>query len=78
MAHWDIGALVGGRYTVERALGEGGSARTYAAVDASGRRVTLKVARSRDRGAGLAAEMALLAGLYHPNIVRPLDLFDES
>ena len=79
MAQWDTGTVVGGRYALERLVGEGATARTWAAIDAAtGRRVTLKIARSRERGAGLGEEMALLAGLYHPNLVRPLELFEEA
>ena len=74
MAQWDMGRVLGGRYQVERALGEGGASRAYLALDrVRGAAVVLKVARRKAEGPLLRAEVELLRGLSHPNLVAALD-----
>src|SRR5688572_10449164 len=65
---------IGGRYTVEQVLGEGGMASVYRVSDlATGRVLALKQLRS-DASAKIALlfarEYHTLASLRHPNIVR--------
>jgi serine/threonine-protein kinase len=67
-----------GEYTIRRVLGEGGMGRVYEAEERlSQRRVALKVLRSEiarsEAGRRLfLTEMAILAQLDHPNVVRSL------
>src|SRR5262245_25386185 len=67
-----------GAYRIERLLGEGGMGKVYEAEERlSGRRVALKVlrpelARSEPGRRLFENEMAILAGLDHPNVVRCL------
>lgn len=73
---FEPGSLVLGRYRVERLLGEGGAARTHAAVDeVIGRRVVLKALRP-DHGsmAELLREARALAAVRHPNVVGLIDV----
>lgn len=70
-----IGALVGGRYRVVRALGEGGMGEVYVAVqEVLGREVALKLIRSDLAQSAKALqrftlEATTLSQLSHPNIV---------
>src|SRR4051812_48188909 len=71
-------AQVSERYTIERQLGEGGSAIVYLARDVRyDREVAIKVLRP-DLGLPMGAtrfnlEIRLLAGLQHPNVLPLLD-----
>ncbi len=70
-----------GRYVVEREIGRGGAARVFAAVDAAGRRVALKVLHPQ-LAASVAAdrflrEIQFIEGLAHPRIARLMD-FGEA
>jgi serine/threonine-protein kinase len=76
----DLNAALEGRYTVERAIGEGGMATVYLAADLRhGRNVAMKVLRP-DLAAALGAdrfhaEIRTTANLLHPHI---LPLFDSG
>jgi hypothetical protein len=67
------GEIVAGRFEVVSALGAGGSATVYRAVDRrTGGAVAVKIAplEGREQARRFAREVALLAGLDHPAIVR--------
>jgi predicted ATPase len=77
-----VGALLDGKYHVEREIGRSGMGAVYLAEQrALGRRVAIKVLHARGR-ASLEAqrqfrrEARMLARLDHPNIVRIYDLGD--
>jgi serine/threonine protein kinase len=80
------GAVVGGRYVVERRLGAGGMGAVYAARDREhGERVALKVIQARsahelDALRRFVDEARAAAHLSHPGIVRvlALELGDEG
>lgn len=72
-----VQAVIGSRYTLERELGRGGSARVFLARDASGSRVALKVLHpellvsiAADR---FLREIRLASQLKHPHIAPLLD-----
>lgn len=73
------GTLVGGRYRIERQLGEGAMGEVYRGFDQSlERRVALKVIRHDRRGRGMSAERFMreakvAARLRHPGAV---DIYD--
>ena len=74
----DSGRLVAGRYRLGPALGSGGMATVYGAVDESlGRRVAVKLFHADLANAGderrQAEEVSLLAGLNHPALVTLFD-----
>lgn len=69
------GAVILGRYRVTRLLGEGAQGRAYEAVDRkSGEKVVLKATA----GDEALREARILRELRHPNIVRFVDIQDES
>lgn len=74
-----IGTIIGGRYRIEQAVGQGGMAYVYLAGDLSAKRsVALKVMRDELSGdpefiRRFATEARAAASLDHPNIVRVLD-----
>ncbi|MEZ4250920.1 MAG: protein kinase [Polyangiales bacterium] len=74
-----IGAVLGGKYRIERKLGEGGMGAVYAAVqEPLGRKVALKVllpvlARDVTLVSRFQREAELAASLGHPNIVQVTD-----
>lgn len=75
------GDVVGGRYRVDRLLGQGGMARVYAATDeVLGREVAVKVFAVGDVGEDLAGdrETRLLASLNHPGLVTVFDAGAEQ
>ena len=72
--------LVGGRYRLAEAIGRGGNATVYAALDIlTGERIALKRLRchsdasASQRYAQLRREYQLLAELLHPSIIRAYD-----
>jgi serine/threonine protein kinase len=72
-----INTTLAGRYTAEREVGKGATARIYQARNAAGRTVALKVLRPEllvsveaDR---FVREISLASQLNHPNIARLLD-----
>jgi len=74
------GALIGGRYTVEHALGKGGMGTVYAVRDVStGRRVALKCLQreaAQENGPAAALfqrEYHTLAHLKHPRVIQVHD-----
>ncbi len=74
-----IGTRVAGRYRLVRALGAGGTAEVFAAVDeALNREVAVKLLRTRLAPgaslAGAAGEFHVLATLSHPGLVAVSDL----
>ncbi|MEZ4461529.1 MAG: protein kinase [bacterium] len=62
-----------GPFTRIRTLGAGGGAKVFAALDAQGREVAVKVPHTQVAGQPLDREIAAAAHLDHPNIVRVLD-----
>jgi eukaryotic-like serine/threonine-protein kinase len=79
MAEVAEGAVVDGRYTIERRIGSGGMADVYCAQDAQlGRQIALKVlhrrfARDREFVERFRREASAAAGLQHPNVVGVFD-----
>ncbi|MFN8637873.1 MAG: serine/threonine-protein kinase [Dehalococcoidia bacterium] len=74
-ADFEPGALLEGRYRVDRRLALGGSSLVHAATDVRlGRPVALKIALTIEGGPQLEREGALLATLAHPRVVRLLDV----
>ena len=79
MAEVAEGAVVDGRYTIERRLGSGGMADVYCAEDSQlGRQIALKVlhrrfARDREFVERFRREASAAAGLQHPNVVGVFD-----
>lgn len=79
----DTGRLVAGRYRLGAALGSGGMATVYGAVDESlGRSVAVKIFHADLANAGderrQAEEISLLAGLNHPALVMLFDAGRDS
>ncbi len=74
-----MGAVLGGRYRIERPLGAGAMGSVYSAVqDGLGRKVAIKVlhgslAAERDAVARFQREAQAAAALGHPNIVQVID-----
>lgn len=69
-------ALIGGRWRLERLIGQGGMSDVYRAVDEpGGGAVALKIVRSSDPELArrLAKEAKALAGFDHPGLVRMFD-----
>jgi serine/threonine-protein kinase len=79
MAEVAEGAVVDGRYTIERRLGSGGMADVYCAADSQlGRQIALKVlhrrfALDREFVERFRREASAAAGLQHPNVVGVFD-----
>ena len=75
----NLGALFGGKWRLERALGVGGMGRVYVARhESTGRPVALKVIKgegtaSPELAARFVRETQALAALSHPNVVTFLD-----
>jgi serine/threonine protein kinase len=72
---YEQGAVVGGRYVIERVVGEGGAAVVFRARELStGRAVALKVVRETGEAAraNLSRERDALARVCHPRVVRLL------
>ena len=70
------GAVVSGRFAVERLAGSGGMGSVYRAVDQTpGAAVALKILHAQDLHGRerFENEARLLAGLEHPGIVRYVD-----
>ncbi len=64
------GEVIGGRFTIERALGTGGMGTVYAASDQTlGRTVAIKVHHAAGGGVRLRREAIAMARLAHPNVV---------
>jgi serine/threonine protein kinase len=78
------GSVGGGRYSIVRALGEGGLGTVYEAVDVlMAKRVAIKVMRSSliDRDGArerLLLEASTTARIGHPNVVKILDVLQEQ
>ena len=74
-----MGALLGGRYRIDRPLGSGAMGSVYSAVqDGLGRKVAIKVlhgnlAADRDAVVRFQREAQSAAALGHPNIVQVID-----
>lgn len=74
-----LGAIIDGRFRIERLLGRGGMGAVYRGIQLSvGREVAVKVLRSEliDREVALERfyrESKIISGLSHPNIVRLVD-----
>src|SRR3954447_24730375 len=79
MAEVTEGAVVDGRYTIERRLGSGGMADVYCAADSQlGRQIALKMlhrrfARDQEFVERFRREASAAAGLQHPNVVGVFD-----
>src|SRR3982751_2566772 len=79
MAEVAEGAVVDGRYRIQRRIGSGGMADVYCAEDAQlGRDVAIKVlhrrfARDREFVERFRREASAAAGLQHPNVVAVFD-----
>ncbi len=78
----DVGALVAGRYRLERHLGEGGMGTVWAATHVVTRRsVAMKflrraVAHKVELRARFLREAQAASALRHPNVVEVMDVFD--
>ena len=72
-----IGAVLAGRYRLERVLGAGGMGAVYEAVDPEGRRFAVKVLLGISGGheelARFAREARIMSTLDHPHLTRVLD-----
>src|SRR3954447_214871 len=79
MAEVTEGAVVDGRYTIERRLGSGGMADVYCAADSQlGRQIAIKLlhrrfARDQEFVERFRREASAAAALQHPNVVSVLD-----
>ncbi|HMJ12287.1 MAG TPA: serine/threonine-protein kinase [Polyangiaceae bacterium] len=80
-----IGKTLGGRFVVERLLGEGGMGAVYAAQEVNTQeRVALKVvhaelaARHKEHVSRFVQETLAAALVNHPNVVRSLGAFDDE
>lgn len=71
-----------GRYTVDREIGRGGAARVYAATNATGQPVALKVLHPQLAATVTAdrflREVRFIARLDHPNIARLVDSGEDE
>jgi serine/threonine-protein kinase len=66
-----------GIYTVVRILGRGGFGTVYLVKNDAGVEFVLKVSNSQYRK-NLVSEFTLGRSIFHPSIVRPLELFEEG
>jgi serine/threonine protein kinase/tetratricopeptide (TPR) repeat protein len=78
-----VGGLVGGKYRIERALGEGGMGAVFVAVqEPLGRRVALKVIRgtdiAQDQRDRFAREATVVAALKCPHVVTLYDFGEHD
>jgi class 3 adenylate cyclase len=73
-----VGKTLGGRYRIERELGQGGMATVYAASDELlGQRIAIKLLHRQRRGGDierLRREVRLARLVTHPNVCRVFDL----
>lgn len=68
----------GGRYIIERAIGEGGMQEVYEAKDVIlDRQVALKVPKNSAAERRFQRSAALSAKVNHPNVAKTLDYFEE-
>lgn len=80
---WKPGLTIGGKYTLLRALGEGGRGAVFEAQNAwTGRTVAIKVMRPELEGGEedaerFLAEARMAARVQHPNIVDILDMGED-
>ncbi len=73
------GDIIGGRYRLEKLLGQGGSGAVFKAEHLKlGRAVALKFLHDRGQEAAFEEEARLAASLEHPNLARVLDFFEEG
>ena len=78
------GQLVGGRYRVDRLIGEGGMAAVWAGVnERTGKRVALKVilrslARTREAQKLFQGEVLAASRVNHPNVVTVFDVIEHE
>ncbi|OUS75339.1 hypothetical protein B1748_17810 [Paenibacillus sp. MY03] len=72
-----IGDVFAGRYLIEKVAGQGGMGIVYAARDTklAGRRVALKITRSKGGNSSESSEAATLMRLDHPNLPRITDYY---
>jgi serine/threonine protein kinase len=78
-----VGTTIGGKYRLERVLGRGGMGAVYEAVDDAGGLVAVKVVleahqRRRDILRRFVREAKLTMAIDHSNVVRVLDVDDDS
>jgi serine/threonine protein kinase len=78
-----VGAVVGGRYKVEKLLGAGGMGAVYEVSDAAGVRYAMKAPLPDAAGDAVAAkrfarEANAMQLLDHPNLVRAIDQIVEA
>lgn len=72
--HLIIGSVIGGRYRVDRQVGEGGMQYVYAALDQmSGRTVALKTPKNDSATKRFKRSAILSAKVNHPNVAKTLD-----
>jgi serine/threonine-protein kinase len=78
------GALVGGRFKIERLIGRGGMGEVYAARhNATGKEVALKVIRSaqgsgKDHVRRFMREARAATAIQHPNVIEVFDVFADA
>ena len=78
------GALVGGRFKVERLIGRGGMGEVYAARHVTtGKEVALKLIRAaagsgKDHVRRFMREARAATAIEHPNVIEVLDVFEDS
>lgn len=73
------GDIIGGRYRLEKLLGQGGSGAVYRAQHLKlGRAVAVKVMHEPGHEEAFEEEARLAASLEHPNLARVLDFFEEG
>jgi serine/threonine-protein kinase len=77
------GNIVGGRYRLDRLLGEGGMGRVWGSTDQqTGQTVALKIIKDRSGAAGarrrLVREAKAVMALSHPGVVRIFDVLETD
>jgi serine/threonine-protein kinase len=76
---WQPGEVVGGKYRIDRPIGQGGMGTVYAALnEETGRRVAVKslladVPGNAQAGARLLREARMVGKVHHPNVI---DVYD--